>query len=723
MPRALDPSEETEPASSPDSECDSTVSTAHDHFHRRPPECSSRPNLTSRCYHTQNCSCALKNLVVVVPSPNFTIDPRQPANLLGARDRLSQGILMPLFPSMSGQLNAIAREFNFPNTLGISLYCKVITNGTTMSPRISEYSWKYLCSLLPTIRSNPGTQEMVTIGSIEFDIDLNKAAWMNEWVSGTVQNTAQPTFSRFTHFTSRTSTNFVDNSSPLTSRTGQVATQTPPPLPMECSPGHERECQQSSSHDSPLCPAPSACSDQVTAANDTETNTERLVTHRAPGVPAKAPIEHSGFELYPEYSSSVFSICSDANSRDKEKITINLPSRFPWLYVYRWVYPYITPYPEICAEVTAPGTFQTLSSSESLPEQPCVNVRLPATYPSLDIYPPVYPWNVLHIYPQMTIGDCCITAVEQTNRPLIDAFCTCDGPQSLRPYLQGPTACPHCGLFRAVSALNGPPTSHDKISGSANRKATGQDPDKPVRRNRKAHGEVHATVSRFSEKWRNGRFLDSSYLLHDEALRSGVGWSQGGYTKPLLSPPHIRGDTRPYLFPSRPNHSHGVVNKHTHYSAPVTLSQDSLDSSDIFSVAPPVIHLPPPSVHSRGAGVALPPALVVCESPLPRIPVQAQSPISRISGAMKSIIPGLRKSKSLRSPRTLVSDDDADRIESHGPRHASLDRHHLDTSTSDLPRRFPLLTGGKGNSPLERTKSESRGNKLRTPTSRRMPKL
>ena len=206
---------------------------------------------------------------------------------------------------------------------------------------------------------------MVTIGSIEFDIDLNKAAWMNEWVSGTVQNTAQPTFSRFTHFTSRTSTNFVDNSSPLTSRTGQVVTQTPLPLPMECSPGHERECQQSSSHgmllsinvilifyiicaDSPLCPAPSACSDQVTAANDTETSTERLVTHRAPGVPAKAPIEHSGFELCkyvtiqddqtnslsdPEYSSSVFSICSDANSRDKEKITINLPSRFPWLYV------------------------------------------------------------------------------------------------------------------------------------------------------------------------------------------------------------------------------------------------------------------------------------------------------------------------------------------------------------------------------------------------------
>ncbi|KIM67962.1 hypothetical protein SCLCIDRAFT_7453 [Scleroderma citrinum Foug A] len=385
MPRALDPSEETEPASSPDSE------------------------------------------LVVVPSPNFTIDPRQPANLLGARDRLSQGILMPLFPSMSGQLNAIAREFNFPNTLGISLYCKVITNGTTMSPRISEYSWKYLCSLLPTIRSNPGTQEMVTIGSIEFDIDLNKAAWMNEWVSGTVQNTAQPTFSRFTHFTSRTSTNFVDNSSPLTSRTGQVATQTPPPLPMECSPGHERECQQSSSHDSPLCPAPSACSDQVTAANDTETNTERLVTHRAPGVPAKAPIEHSGFELYPEYSSSVFSICSDANSRDKEKITINLPSRFPWLYVYRWVYPYITPYPEICAEVTAPGTFQTLSSSESLPEQPF-------TYTD----PPVYPWNVLHIYPQMTIGDCCITAVEQTNRPLIDAFCTFLMALATAPKAYGP---------------------------------------------------------------------------------------------------------------------------------------------------------------------------------------------------------------------------------------------------------------------------------------------
>jgi len=148
---------------------------------------------------------------------------------------------------MSGQLNAIAREFDFPSTMGISLYCKVVINGTTMTPRISECSWKYLCSLLFSTKSNPGTQETVTIGSIEFDIDLNKAAWMNEWISGTVQSTGQSTSSRFTHFTRGTSTNFVDNGSPLTSRASQVATQTPPQFFIEHSLGYGRECQQGSS--------------------------------------------------------------------------------------------------------------------------------------------------------------------------------------------------------------------------------------------------------------------------------------------------------------------------------------------------------------------------------------------------------------------------------------------------------------------------------------------
>lgn len=714
MPRALDPLEEVEPASSPDSEHNSAAPTAHHHPHRRLSGRPSRLNSTSRCHHTQNCSCVLKNLVVVVPSPSFTIDHCQPANSPGPPDRLSQGILMPLFPSMSGQLNAIAREFDFPSTMGISLYCKVVINGTTMTPRISECSWKYLSSHFFSTKSNSGTQETVTIGSIEFDIDLNKAAWVNEWISGEVQNTGQSASSLFTYFTRGTSTNFVDNGSLLTSRASQV-TQTPPQFPIEHSLGYGRECQQGSSQASPLCPASSACSGRVTAANDAETSTERLVTYSAPGVPAKVSVEHSGFEPYLEYSPNVFPIYSDANSRDKEKITVNLPSCFPWLYIFQWVYPYITPYPELCAEVTAPDTSQVLSSSESLPEQPCVNVKLPATYPSLDIYPPVYPWNVLHIYPQITISDCCITTVKQTHRPPIDALCTCDGSPSPRPYLQGPTLCPRS---RAVSALHGPPNSHDKISGSATRKATGQGTDNTVRRNRKAHEEVHATVSRFSQKKRNGWIFDSSHLLHDEALRGGVGWSQGGHTKPPLYPPQIRGDTRPCILPSRPN-SHGVVNTHTPYSAPVTLSQDTLASSDIFPVVPPVIQLPPPSVHSRSAGVALPPALVVCESPLPRIPARPQFSISRISRAMKSIIPRLRKSNSLQSARTLVPDDNVNHTESHSPRLASLDRCHLDTrnaSTPDLQRRFPLLSGGQGNQPLERTKSESRGNKLPTPT-------
>lgn len=85
---------------------------------------------------------------------------------------------------MFGQLNAIAREYNFPSTIGLCLYLHINENGITMTPRISDDSWQYLFGHLFDSRPPSGGQLPIG-GSIEFDIDLNKARWFDAWVSGT----------------------------------------------------------------------------------------------------------------------------------------------------------------------------------------------------------------------------------------------------------------------------------------------------------------------------------------------------------------------------------------------------------------------------------------------------------------------------------------------------------------------------------------------------------
>ncbi|KAG2042809.1 hypothetical protein BDR03DRAFT_1005732 [Suillus americanus] len=133
-------------------------------------------------------SRASKSLIVVLPPPDFPVDHGQLGNVLsmGPRHRLSQGILMPLFPTMYGQLTAIAREFNFPSTVGLCLYHHITENGITMTPRISEDAWQYLLAHLTESRN--GSQQLPIGGRIEFDLDLNKARWFDAWLAGTLRD-------------------------------------------------------------------------------------------------------------------------------------------------------------------------------------------------------------------------------------------------------------------------------------------------------------------------------------------------------------------------------------------------------------------------------------------------------------------------------------------------------------------------------------------------------
>ncbi|KAH7929480.1 hypothetical protein BV22DRAFT_1125745 [Leucogyrophana mollusca] len=135
-----------------------------------------------------------KNLVVLLPPPDFPLDQGQLGNMLstGPRHRLSQGILMPLFPSMYGQLTAIAREFNFPSTVGLCLYLHITENGVTITPRISDDSWQYLWGHLFEARSpSIAHQQLPISGQIEFDIDLVKARWFDAWIAGSSRDTTE----------------------------------------------------------------------------------------------------------------------------------------------------------------------------------------------------------------------------------------------------------------------------------------------------------------------------------------------------------------------------------------------------------------------------------------------------------------------------------------------------------------------------------------------------
>jgi hypothetical protein len=82
---------------------------------------------------------------------------------------------------MYSQLNAIAREFNFPSPVGICLYLHVSEHGITMTPRISDEIWPALWGHLFEARSPTSTSQIPICGRVEFDIDRRKARWFDSW--------------------------------------------------------------------------------------------------------------------------------------------------------------------------------------------------------------------------------------------------------------------------------------------------------------------------------------------------------------------------------------------------------------------------------------------------------------------------------------------------------------------------------------------------------------
>ncbi|KAI0268285.1 hypothetical protein BC834DRAFT_868729 [Gloeopeniophorella convolvens] len=117
-------------------------------------------------------------LVVIIPPGTLTHEHGPLGHTLasGPSQRLSQGILMPLMPTMYSQLTAIAREFNFPSPVGLCLYLQVVEHGFTMAPRISDEIW-------PALGVTSSPPQTPICGRIEFDIDRRKARWLDAWLT------------------------------------------------------------------------------------------------------------------------------------------------------------------------------------------------------------------------------------------------------------------------------------------------------------------------------------------------------------------------------------------------------------------------------------------------------------------------------------------------------------------------------------------------------------
>ncbi|KAF4602003.1 hypothetical protein EYR40_005204 [Pleurotus pulmonarius] len=125
-----------------------------------------------------------KPLIIVIPPQALLHECGQLGHTLsqGPPHRLSHGILMPLFPTMYGQLAAIAREFNFPSTSGLCIYYHFSDNGLTSTPRVSDESWQFIWSHVFDERSVVSPPRPPITGKIEFDIDTRQARWYSAWL-------------------------------------------------------------------------------------------------------------------------------------------------------------------------------------------------------------------------------------------------------------------------------------------------------------------------------------------------------------------------------------------------------------------------------------------------------------------------------------------------------------------------------------------------------------
>jgi hypothetical protein len=97
--------------------------------------------------------------------------------------------------------------------------------------------------------------------------------------------------------------------------------------------------------------------------------------------------------------------------------TTKSTSSYPYLQIYNPIYPYLEIYPAIsgamtisCQSTPVPGSNSALDIH--------VEFKIPSVYPSFDLYPAVYPFNLQQIYPPMPIS----TTIISQEAPIEDSL-------------------------------------------------------------------------------------------------------------------------------------------------------------------------------------------------------------------------------------------------------------------------------------------------------------
>lgn len=98
---------------------------------------------------TNSNGASMSHFVVIVPPPDLPIESIKSRNATALGNtqasHIRRGILLPLYPTLGGQLYAIAREFGLPSVGGLSLY--LCDDGAgSLGPRIGDATWSALWS-------------------------------------------------------------------------------------------------------------------------------------------------------------------------------------------------------------------------------------------------------------------------------------------------------------------------------------------------------------------------------------------------------------------------------------------------------------------------------------------------------------------------------------------------------------------------------------------------
>ncbi|GAA5959835.1 hypothetical protein JCM21900_005246 [Sporobolomyces salmonicolor] len=180
-----------------------------------------RERSLSRASQSGACGKRVKKWLVLVVPPDVLPHSPPPAptsglaNGYGPSGRYSDGIVLPLQPTLSAQFSLIAREFSLPSMAGICVYLCLppdqsapatwpispnssrypfpssasLSGGQDLAsatkPRLTEDSWSILWAEYLDgdghVEGNLGMGGLPIAGRLEFDIDPRRARWLPAW--------------------------------------------------------------------------------------------------------------------------------------------------------------------------------------------------------------------------------------------------------------------------------------------------------------------------------------------------------------------------------------------------------------------------------------------------------------------------------------------------------------------------------------------------------------